>query len=97
MTSALQQFRDAIKCAGIQPPDVIEDDGELHRFPGNGKRDDDSGWYKFHSDGIPAGAFGDWRAGLSETWRADIGRSLTPAEEAAHRAAVDLDAPPLYD
>src|SRR6202023_520138 len=50
---------------------------------------DDAGWYVFHEDGIPAGAFGDWRGGLSETWRADIGRRLSPQEEAAHRARVE--------
>jgi phage/plasmid primase-like uncharacterized protein len=42
-----------------------------------------------HGDGIPAGSFGDWRTGFSQTWRADIGRTLTPAEEAAHRARVE--------
>ena len=50
---------------------------------------DDAGWYVFHGDGIPAGAYGDWRSGLSETWRADIGRKLSPQEETAHRARVE--------
>lgn len=86
---ALAQFRDAIKNAGLEPPEVIEPDSKLHRFSANGKRGDDAGWYVLHADGIPAGAFGDWRSGLSETWRADIGRKLTPAEEAAHRARLD--------
>lgn len=83
------QFRDAIQSAGLIPPDMIEADGKLRRFPSNGHRADDSGWYVFHDDGIPAGAFGDWRSGQSQTWRADIGRTLTPAEEAAHRAKVE--------
>lgn len=86
---ALAQFRDAIKNAGLEPPEVIEPDSKLHRFSANGKRGDDAGWYVLHADGIPAGAFGDWRSGLSETWRADIGRKLTPAEEAAHRTRLD--------
>jgi putative DNA primase/helicase len=34
---------------------------------------------------IPAGAFGCWRGGVSETWRADIGRELTADEIAAHK------------
>ncbi|MFM8442029.1 MAG: DUF3987 domain-containing protein [Methylococcus sp.] len=46
---------------------------------------DDGGWYVYHDDGIPAGAFGDWRTGEQHTWRADIGRTLSPAEEAVHR------------
>jgi len=86
MREPTEQFRDAIQKAGLHPPEVIEPDGKLHRFPSNGKRSDDAGWYVFRDDNIPAGAFGDWRTGASETWRADIGRSLSPQEEAAHRA-----------
>jgi putative DNA primase/helicase len=87
--NATAQFRDAIQSAGLIPPDVIEPDGKLHRFASNGKHGDDAGWYALHDDGIPAGSFGDWRNGLSQTWRADIGRNLTPAEDAAHRAKVE--------
>ncbi len=89
MTPAREQFRDAIRAAGLEPPDVIEADGELHRFSTNGKRSDDAGWYCLHDDGIPAGAFGCWRSGVWETWRAEIGRRLTPTEEGAHRARVE--------
>jgi phage/plasmid primase-like uncharacterized protein len=89
MREAIDQFRTAIYGAGLNPPEVIEPDGKLHRFASNGKPSDDAGWYVFHDDGIPAGAFGDWRGGLSETWRADIGRRLSPQEEAAHRARVE--------
>lgn len=88
--STLQdQFRDAIRAAGLTPPEEIEADGKLRRFAPNGKRNDDAGWYVLHGDGIPAGSFGDWRSGLSQTWRADIGRPLTPAEEAEHRARIE--------
>ena len=65
-------------------------DGRIHRFPTNGTRDDDSGWYVLYGDGIPAGAFGDWRSALSRTWRAAIGRDLTPAEMAEHQARLDV-------
>jgi len=87
--SDLEQFRDAIRAAGLEPPHVIEADGKLHRFPTNGKRGDDAGWYVLHGDGISSGSFGDWRTGVSESWRADSGRTLTPAEKAAHRAKVE--------
>ena len=86
--NAAEQFRDAIRAAGLNPPDEIHDDGRLHRFAPNGRKRDDAAWYVLHADGIPAGAFGDWRTGQSETWRADVGRTLTPAEEAAHRDRV---------
>jgi putative DNA primase/helicase len=77
---ALEHFRNAIANAGLNPPDTIEADGALHRFASNGKRSDLAGWYVLHGDGVPAGAFGCWRSGLAENWRADIGRTLTNAE-----------------
>lgn len=89
MSDPIQQFRDAIHAAGLTPPDTVLADGKLHRFASNGKARDDAGWYVFHGDGIPAGSFGDWRTGLSENWRADIGRTLTPAETAAHRQRME--------
>jgi putative DNA primase/helicase len=89
VTSYLTQFRDAIQAAELNPPERIDADGRLHRFATNGKPRDDSGWYVLHADGIPAGAFGDWRSGINETWRADIGRTLNAEEQAEHRPKVD--------
>jgi KaiC/GvpD/RAD55 family RecA-like ATPase len=37
-----------------------------------------------YPDGIPAGKFGCWRAGIEQNWRAEIGRTLTPVEEMSH-------------
>ena len=90
MKGSIEQFRDAMLAAGLVPPETIDADGSLYRFASNGKRGDDSGWYVLHSDGIPAGCFGDWRTGLLQTWRADIGRALTPAEQAAHRERIEV-------
>ncbi|NJD18194.1 MAG: toprim domain-containing protein, partial [Gemmatimonadetes bacterium] len=81
-------FRAAIERAGLTPPAEVIPDGKLHRFSSNGKRGDDAGWYVFHIEGVPAGAFGCWRAGVDSSWRADLGRALTPAEETAHRERV---------
>jgi putative DNA primase/helicase len=89
MSAPIEQFRDAIQSAGLIPPDVIEADGKLRRFPSNGKQGDDAGWYVLHDGGIPAGTFGDWRNGLSQSWRADIGRKLTAGEIAAHKANME--------
>lgn len=89
MLAPTEQFRDAMLAAGLTPPDEIDATGKLQRFASNGKRGDEAGWYVFHDDGIPAGEFGCWRAGFSQKWRADIGRPLTPVEDAAHRAKVE--------
>ncbi|MCA1604763.1 MAG: hypothetical protein LC775_04645, partial [Acidobacteria bacterium] len=74
--NAIDLFRAAMRAHGLNPPEIIAD-GRLHRFTSNGRRGDDAGWYLLHGDGIPAGCFGDWRTGFSQTWRADIGRDLT--------------------
>jgi putative DNA primase/helicase len=87
--STIDQFREAIHSAGLHPPEAIEADGRLRRFASNGRRGDDAGWYVLHGDGIPAGSFGDWRTGMAQSWRADVGRRLSPAEEAAHRARIE--------
>jgi putative DNA primase/helicase len=88
MNNFIQQFRDAIQRAGVVPPETIEADGRLHRFSSSGKHGDDAGWYVLHGAGIPAGSFGDWRSGLTEYWRADIGRELTDVEMVEHKARI---------
>jgi phage/plasmid primase-like uncharacterized protein len=81
------QLIDAIKGAGLEPPDHIEMDGKIHRFKSGTKGTpgiDKPGWYLVFGDGIPAGRFGCWRSGIEVTWRADVGRKLTQTEEMAH-------------
>lgn len=77
----IAEFRAAIANAGIPVPEQVTADGKFHRFATRDKRRDDSGWYFLHLDGIPAGAFGCLRSGISEKWRADIGREFTAAEK----------------
>lgn len=89
MREAIERFRAAMHRAGLHPPEVIEPDGKLHRFASNGQRADDAGWYVLHDDGMPAGAFGNWRTGVSETWRAHSGHPRTPAEDAMHRTRTE--------
>lgn len=84
VSNPIEQFRDAIAAAGLTAPDVIHDDGAIHRFSTAGRRGDVSGWYVLHSDGVPAGVFGCWRAGLQSTWCAKSDSAMTPAEREAH-------------
>ena len=61
-------FADVLASAGFTAPELIAD-GKIHRFDGpEDKRGKKNAWYVLHSDGIPAGSFGDWRTGLSQTW-----------------------------
>lgn len=82
---AVEQFRDAMANAGLTPPDVIHADGQLHRFATNGKRRDAAGWYCLHGDNLPAGAFGDWRQGMTQTWCSKDSATMTQEEREAYR------------
>jgi putative DNA primase/helicase len=71
---------------GIQPHAAIIDDGSLHRFHVNGdKSGSRNGWYVLHGDGIPAGTFGSWRAGIHSTWCAKLDDEMTNLERKVHR------------
>ncbi|RTL30999.1 MAG: DUF927 domain-containing protein, partial [Rhodocyclaceae bacterium] len=91
LNSILSQFRAAAASRGLLLPDQIDADGKLHRceLTGGPKGKKDGAWL-LHLDGIPAGGFQNFKDGLEwENWRADIGRQLTPEEEAAHRARME--------
>ncbi len=79
-------FRDAMGAAGLQTDAAIIADGRLHRIHIEGdKRESKNGWYCFHDDGLPAGAFGSWKTGESHTWCAKPERTLTPDEREANQ------------
>lgn len=88
VASPEDQLRDAMRSTGIEPPEDIYFDGKIHRFrsgtKGSPGHSDKPGWYLVFGDGIPAGRFGCWRAGVEVTWRADVGRTLSEFEEMAH-------------
>lgn len=88
MSNAIDEFRQAITAAGIEAPDDIHGDGAIHRFSPSGRGSDKPAWYMLHLDGIPAGAFGDWRSGLQSTWCAKSDSAMTAAELADHRQRV---------
>lgn len=86
------QLIDAMRAAGLEPPDHIEMDGKIHRFKSGTKGTpgiDKPGWYLIFGDGIPAGRFGCWRMGMEQTWRADVGRKLSEFEEMAHARRIN--------
>lgn len=76
------QFRNAIIDAGLDDPGVIIADGVLHRFKTGGKSGfDRSSWYVAHMEGVPTIIFGDWRLDIEQTFKANVGRKMTVAEE----------------
>lgn len=88
MNDAISQFRDAMRAAGLEPPDVIKP-GNLHRFPGNGKRPSNrAGWCLLFEDGL-GGCFGDWSSEFSETWQAKRNKPYSQTERAAFARRVE--------
>ncbi len=86
MTQHIDSIHDAMLNAGITPPPVIHIDSTIHRFdidrPG-----DKAGWYCFFDNNIPAGSFGNWKNGISETW---CGRSkLSPVEREQFNRTIE--------
>ena len=84
----IAQFKQAITATGLTPPTEIIDDGAIHRFSTSGKPTIKNGWYMLHTDGIAAGAFGDWREGFTQNWCSKADTSMTEAERLAHRERV---------
>lgn len=89
MHDIIEQFRSAMCAAGVTPPNEIKVDGQKHRFSTNGKPRDTAGEYCVYSDNIPAGYFRDWRSGVFQTWRLDMGRPYTPKEMREYHEAVE--------
>lgn len=87
MNDAITQFRESMRAAGLEPPDVIQP-GKLHRFPGVGKRNGNTAaWCKVFEDGL-GGCFGDWSSELSENWQAKRDKPLSAVEREAFRRQV---------
>lgn len=91
MTTSQENFKLAMRNAGIEPPATIEADGKLHRFTvADDKPRSENGWYVFHGDGsLPAGAFGCWKRQVNETWSGKEYRTLTTEEKAAYSAKME--------
>lgn len=83
------QFGAAMAVYGLSPLEIIAD-GERHRFDcDNEKKGNKSGWYRLHGDGVPAGAFGNWKDGLSEKWCSKSYQALTPIERTEYRERIE--------
>lgn len=80
MKNSAATFEDAIRAAGMSPPASIIP-GKFHRFPGKGKEEKNkAGWCMLFLDGT-GGVYGDFSAGMSETWHAAKDGSKSTTEE----------------
>lgn len=84
----LDDFKQAMQTAGIDPPDDLQADGTLHRYGSGGDRSKNS-WYILFADDPAAGKFGCWKRGISETWCSKGYQNLDPTEKARYRANME--------
>lgn len=84
----LDDFRQAMRAAGIDPPAELLADGTLQRYSSGGDRSKNS-WYILFADDPAAGKFGCWKRGISETWCSKGYQNLDPAEKARYRANME--------
>ncbi len=82
-------FKNAMREAGLEPPATITSTGTLTRFHIQGdKSRDENGWYVLH-DAPPAGAFGCWKRGISGSWAGRPHQTLTAEEKVRYKANIE--------
>jgi hypothetical protein len=66
---AIAKFRLALLAHGLEPGEIAPD-GVIRRCSSNGSGQDKASYYALFDNGggVLCGVFGDWRAGLKETW-----------------------------
>lgn len=99
---AINAFIEAMEAEGVHPIEPIADrltSGELIRFRcDQDSRGRQNGWAILYLDARPAGAFGNYRLGVSRRWKSGDDRKLTPTEcEALKREWADAKQRRLED
>jgi putative DNA primase/helicase len=87
-TNIEAQFGAALAAFDLNPPEIVAD-GVRHRFDAADEKGKKSAWYILYADGVPAGAFGNWKTDLSEKWCSKSDQVLTPTERAEYRAKIE--------
>ncbi|MBA2482864.1 MAG: DUF3987 domain-containing protein [Nitrosomonas sp.] len=85
----IKEFTSAMQSTGMRVPTRILADGKIHRFnPKNGNGNKKDAWYVLYKDGIPAGAFGNWKTGEKHFWCSKSLNELSIEEHKAQRLRI---------
>jgi putative DNA primase/helicase len=76
------EIAETMRACGIMPPRYISFDGKIHRFGKN-----KSSWCVFFDGHVKAGAFGDWKTGVSEKY-VEARQDITPKDR--HRIGLAM-------
>lgn len=68
------EIAETMRACGVMPPRYISFDGKIHRFGKN-----KSSWCVFYDGQVKAGAFGDWKTGVSEKY-VESRQDITPKD-----------------
>lgn len=89
LSDLIAQILDAMRAAGCGPHDPKDvkfgppKTGALNRYRVEGdKAGSANGWFVFYDDGIPAGAFGSWKSGITESWCSKREHELSDTDRA---------------
>ncbi len=96
MQNFIEKFRYEIAEQGIFPPANIYATAKIERFSTNGKPTNKDGWYVLYAGAISAGAFGDWRKGVTHTWCSKRKDQMSQSEWINHRRQM-IEARQLRD
>jgi putative DNA primase/helicase len=78
----INQFVEAMRGLGVRPKKLPRGTGKIERFPLEDDRPGElTGWAVLYMDGIPSGAFGNWRTGEKHQWCSKDRSTLTQAEQ----------------
>lgn len=90
MLGSMSVFVDAMCAMGLSIRDTVIPDGKLHRFRVEGdKAGSKNGWYILYNDGLPAGAFGCWKRGITQNWCAKAENTLNAKERKEFRLRME--------
>ncbi|MDP2201764.1 MAG: DUF3987 domain-containing protein [Methylicorpusculum sp.] len=88
--NSIESFKTEIRTHGLEPPDTIHP-GEIHRFPGLGKKSgNEAAWCKMFDD-RRGGVFGDYSTGLSGNWQIETESTFTDEERAAFKRRIEAE------
>lgn len=81
MANHIDEFRTALKAAGLPFEGMLLGDGKLHRFKA-AEDTDAASWYVLYATDpkFAAGAFGCWRRQINEKWHSQNGDTMTAEE-----------------
>ena len=82
-----EEVRAAMITAGVTPPEEhLIFDGKIHRYKDSGdKPNTRNGWYMLYEEGIPSGAFGNWKTGIKSKWCSKSLNLMSSEEKTEYR------------